>query len=110
MHHSKLLLATCFWAAYLMAIHSKRIAALATATPVRSRRLQVGGLNCRKRRHSMVQPNCNALAGLVKVDETEIACRSTAPPRPVRLAGAQNAGDGLRVASQIWIRRKPRLS
>jgi hypothetical protein len=53
---------------YLMATPSNGISALATATPARSRPVQVGWLICAKLRHSRVAPNRNPFAGLVEVD------------------------------------------
>jgi hypothetical protein len=80
MHHSKLPLTTWFWAAYLMATHANGISARQ-----RQRQLALGSyksawLMAAKLRHSMVAPGRNPLAGLVEVDETEIACRSKHGP------------------------------
>jgi transposase-like zinc ribbon protein len=80
MHHSKLPLTTWFWAAYLMAPHSNGISALQ-----RQRQLALGSdktawLLCAKLRRSMMAPGRSPLAGLVEVDETEIACRGKNDP------------------------------
>jgi ISXO2-like transposase domain len=80
LHHSKLPQATWFWAAYLMATHSNGISALALQRPLALGSYKSGWLICAKLRHSMVAPNRNPLAGLVEVNETEIACRSKYGP------------------------------
>ena len=81
MHHSKLPLTAWFWAAYLMATHSNGISALQLQRQPRFRLLQDGvALICAKLRCSMLAPGRSPLAGLVKVDETEIACRSKNDP------------------------------
>jgi ISXO2-like transposase domain len=75
LHHSKLPQATWFWAAY-----SNGISALATATPARSRLVQIGLADLRQAapQHGGTEPQ--SLAGLVEVDETEIAWRSKYGP------------------------------
>jgi len=52
----------------------------ATAAPARPRLLQDGLANLRQLRRSMLAPGRSLLAGLVEVDETEIACRSKNDP------------------------------
>src|SRR5208337_3347165 len=80
MHHSKLPLTTWFWAAYLMATHSNGISALQLQRQLALGSYKSAWLICAKLRHSMVAPNRNPLAGLIEVDETEIACRSKHGP------------------------------
>jgi ISXO2-like transposase domain/Transposase zinc-ribbon domain len=80
MHHSKLSLTTWFWAAYLMATHSNGISALQLQRQLGLGSYKSAWLICAKLRRSMVAPNRNPLAGLVEVDETEIACRSKHGP------------------------------
>jgi len=52
----------------------------ATATPARLGSYKTAWLMCAKLRRSMVAPGRSPLAGLVEVDETEIACRSKHDP------------------------------
>ena len=80
MHHSKLPLTTWFWAAYLMATHSNGISALQLQRQLALGSYKSAWLICAKLRCSMVAPSRNPLAGLVEVDETEIACRSKNDP------------------------------
>jgi transposase-like protein len=80
MHHSKLALTTWFWAAYLMATHSNGISALQLQRQLALGSSKTAWLLCAKLRGSMVAPGRNPLAGLVEVDETEIACRSKHDP------------------------------
>jgi hypothetical protein len=75
MHHSKLPLTTWFWAAYLMATHSNGISALQLQRQRALGSYKSAWLLCAKLRRSMVAPDRHRLAGLVEVDETEIACR-----------------------------------
>lgn len=80
MHHSKLPLTTWFWAAYLMATHSNGISALQLQRQLALGSYKTAWLLCAKLRRSMVAPGRSALAGLVEVDETEIACCSKHDP------------------------------
>jgi hypothetical protein len=80
MHHSKLLLTTWFWAAYLMATHSNGISALQLQRQLALGSYKTAWLLCAKLRGSMVAPGRNPLSGLVEVDETEIPCRSKHDP------------------------------
>src|ERR1700716_385461 len=80
MHHSKLALTTWFWAAYLMATHSNGISALQLQRQLALGSYKTAWLMCAKLRRSMVAPGRSPLAGLVEVDETEIACRSKNDP------------------------------
>ena len=80
MHHSKLPLTTWFWAAYLMATHSNGISALQLQRQLAIGSYKTAWLMGAKLRRSMVAPGRALLAGLVEVDETEIACRSTHDP------------------------------
>jgi len=80
MHHSKLPLTTWFWAAYLMATHSNGISALQLQRQLALGSYKTAWLLCAKLRRSMLAPGRAPLAGLVEVDETEIACRSKNDP------------------------------
>jgi ISXO2 transposase-like protein/transposase-like zinc ribbon protein len=80
MHHSKLPLTAWFWAAYLMATHSNGISALQLQRQLGFGSYKTAWLICAKLRRSMVAPDRNPLAGLVELDETEIACRSKNDP------------------------------
>lgn len=80
MHHSKLPLTTWFWAAYLMATHSNGISALQLQRQLGLGSYKSAWLICAKLRRSMVASGRSPLAGLVEVDETEIACRSKNDP------------------------------
>ena len=80
MHHSKLPLTAWFWAAYLMATHSNGISAAQLQRQLGFGSYKTAWLICAKLRCSMVAPDSNPLAGLVEVDETEIACRSKYDP------------------------------
>jgi ISXO2-like transposase domain len=80
MHHSKLPLTTWFWAAYLMATHSNGISARQLQRQLALGSYKSAWLICTKLRRSMVSPDRNPLAGLVEVDETEIACRNKNDP------------------------------
>jgi hypothetical protein len=76
MHHSKLPLTAWFWAAYLMATHSNGISALQLQRQLAFASYKTAWLLCAKLRCSMLALDRSRLAGLVEVDETEIACRS----------------------------------
>jgi transposase-like protein len=76
MHHSKLPLTAWFWAAYLMATHSNGISALQLQRQLGFGSYKTAWLLCAKLRCSMLAPGRSPLAGLIEVDETEIACRS----------------------------------
>jgi hypothetical protein len=80
MHHSKLALTTWFWAVYLMATHSNGISARQLQRQLALGSYKTAWLMCAKLRHSTLAPGRSLLAGLVEVDETEIACRSKADP------------------------------
>jgi predicted RNA-binding Zn-ribbon protein involved in translation (DUF1610 family) len=80
MHHSKLPLTAWFWAAYLMATHSNGISALQLQRQLAFGSYKTAWLICAKLRRSMLAPGRSPLAGLVEVDETEIACRSKNDP------------------------------
>src|SRR6266566_1209601 len=80
MHHSKLALTSWFWAAYLMATHSNGISALQLQRQLALGSYKTAWLMGAKLRRSMVAPGRTPLAGLVEVDETEIACRSKHDP------------------------------
>ena len=80
MHHSKLPLTTWFWAAYLMATHSNGISALQLQRQLALGSYKTAWLLCAKLRRSMVAPGRGPLAGVVEVDETEIACRRKNDP------------------------------
>ena len=80
MHHSKLPLTTWFWATYLMATHSNGISALQLQRQLALGSYKTAWLMCAKLRRSMLTPDRSPLAGLVEVDETEIACRSKHHP------------------------------
>ena len=79
-HHSKLPLTAWFWAAYLMATHSNGISALQLQRQLAFGSYKTAWLLCAKLRCSMLAPGRSPLAGLVEVDETEIACRSKNDP------------------------------
>lgn len=80
MHHSTLPLTLWFWAAYLMATHSNGISARQLQRQLALGSYKTAWLICAKLRRSMVAPGRHPLAGLVEVDETEIACRSKHDP------------------------------
>jgi hypothetical protein len=80
MHHSKLPLTTWFWAAYLMATHSNGISALQLQRQLALGSYKTAWLMGAKLRRSMVAPGRSLLAGVVEVDETEIACRGKNDP------------------------------
>ena len=75
MHGSKLSLTLWFWAAYLMATHSNGISALQLQRQLGLGSYKTAWLLCAKLRRAMVDPERNALAGLVEVDETTIHYR-----------------------------------
>jgi hypothetical protein len=79
-HHSKLPLTTWFWAAYLMATHSNGISALQLQRQLALGSYKSAWLLSAKLLRSMLAPGRTPLAGLVEVDETEIACRSKNDP------------------------------
>jgi hypothetical protein len=85
MHHSRLPLTAWFWASYLMATHSNGISALQLQRQLAFGSYKTAWLICAKLRCSMLAPGRSPLAGLVEVDETEIACRSL--PIPACTAG-----------------------
>src|SRR3974377_1357122 len=76
----KLPLTAWFWAAYLMATHSNGISALQLQRQLAFGSYKTAWLICAKLRCSMLAPGRRPLAGLVEVDETEIACRSKNDP------------------------------
>src|ERR1700730_11206666 len=80
MHHSKLPLTIWFWAAYLMATHSNGISALQLQRQLALGSYKSAWLLGARLRRSMLAPGRTPLAGLVEVDETEIACRSKNDP------------------------------
>src|SRR4249920_2517510 len=80
MHGSKLPLTAWFWAAYLMATHSNGISALQLQRQLAFGSYKTAWLICAKLRQSMLAPGRSPLAGLVELDETEIACRSKNDP------------------------------
>jgi hypothetical protein len=80
MHHSKLPLTAWFWATYLMATHSNGISALQLQRQLGFGSYKTAWLICAKLRCSMLAPGRSPLAGLIEVDETEIACRSKNDP------------------------------
>jgi hypothetical protein len=69
-----------FWAAYLMATHSNGISALQLQRQLAFASHKMAWLLCANLRRSMLAPGRGPLAGLVEVDETEIACRSKNDP------------------------------
>ena len=73
MHHSKPPLTTWFWAACLMATHSNGISALQLQRQLDLGSYKTAWLLCAELRRSVVAPGRSALAGLVEVNETEIA-------------------------------------
>ena len=79
-HHSKLPLTTWFWAAYLIATHSNGISALQLQRQLALGSYKSAWLLSAKLRRSILAPGRTPLAGLVEVDETEIACRSKNDP------------------------------
>jgi transposase-like protein len=76
MHHSKLPLATWFWAAYVMASQPNGISALQLQRELSLGSYKTAWLLCAKLRRSMVAPGRAPLSGLIEVDKTEIICRS----------------------------------
>src|ERR1700737_5668084 len=78
--HSKLPLTAWFWAAYLMATHSNGISALQLQRQFAFGSYKTAWLICAQLRCSMLAPGRTPLAGLVEVDETEIACRCKNDP------------------------------
>jgi hypothetical protein len=80
MHHSKLPLTIWFWAAHLMATHSNGISARQLQRQLSLGSYKTAWLLCAKLRCSMLAPGRSPLAGLVEVDETEIACRGKNDP------------------------------
>src|ERR1700680_3268247 len=63
-----------------MATHSNGISALQLQRQLALGSYKTAWLMCAKLRRSMVAPGRSALAGLVEVDESEIACRSKHDP------------------------------
>ena len=103
MHHSKLPLTAWFWAAYLMATHSNGISALQLQRQLAFGSYKTAWLICAKMRCSMLAPGRSPLAGLVEVDETEIACRSKNDP--VTGGGGRSSpleGGGLQPSVPEW--------
>jgi predicted RNA-binding Zn-ribbon protein involved in translation (DUF1610 family) len=80
MHHSKLPLATWFWAAYVMATQPNGISALQLQHELSLGSYKTAWLLCTKLRRAMFPSGGNPLAGLVEVDKTEINCRSKTDP------------------------------
>jgi hypothetical protein len=104
MHGSKLRLSVWFWAAYLMATHSNGISALQLMKQLGLGSYKTAWLLTHKLRRAMVAPDRTPLAGLVEVDETEIAFRTKDDPPAggggrsrqgkLLLAGAVEVRDG----------------
>ena len=94
MHHSKLPLTAWFWAAYLMATHSNGISVLQLQRQLAFGSYKTAWLICAKLRCSMRAPGRSPLAGLVEVDETEIACRSKNDP--------VTGGGGRTIKAKCW--------
>ena len=104
MHGSKLKLSVWFWAAWLMATHSNGISALQLMKQLGLGSYKTAWLLTHKLRRAMVAPDRTPLAGLVEVDETEIAFRTKDDPPAggggrsrqgkLFLAGAVEVGDG----------------
>jgi predicted RNA-binding Zn-ribbon protein involved in translation (DUF1610 family) len=94
MHHSKLPLTAWFWAAYLMATHSNGISALQLQRQLAFGSYKTAWLICAKLRCSMRAPGRSPWAGLVEVDETEIACRSKNDP--------VTGGGGRTIKANCW--------
>jgi hypothetical protein len=92
MHASKLPLTTWFWAAFLMATHSKRDLRTAIAEPARPgllpHRLDVVA----KLRQAMVDPEREPLSGVVEADETIIIPFRTKNDPVVVPAGRSGVG------------------
>ena len=101
MHHSKLPLTTWFWAAYLMATHSNGISALQLQRQLGLGSYKTAWLLCAKLRRSMVASGRSPLAGIVEVDETEIACRSKTDP--LRGSGGRSHQGKLLVAGAVEV-------
>jgi predicted RNA-binding Zn-ribbon protein involved in translation (DUF1610 family) len=101
MHGSKLALGVWFWAAYLMATHSKGISALQVQSQLGLGSYKTAWLLCGKLRRAMVAPGRAPLAGLVEVDETTINHRTKADP-PAGGGGRSHQGK-LLVAGAIEV-------
>jgi hypothetical protein len=80
MHPSKLPLTLWFWATYLMVTPSNGISALQLQRQLGLGSCKSAWLLCAKLRRGMVARDRSPLAGIVKVDETEIVCRSKNNP------------------------------
>jgi predicted RNA-binding Zn-ribbon protein involved in translation (DUF1610 family) len=76
MHHSRLPLATWFWAAYAMATQPNGISALQLQRELSLGSYKTAWLLCTKLRRAMAAPDRNPLSGLVEVGKTDIAYRS----------------------------------
>src|SRR5437868_13280710 len=76
MHASKLPLTLWFWAAFLMATHSNGISALQLQNQLALGSYRTAWMLCAKLRRAMVNPEREALSGLVVADETIIAFRT----------------------------------
>jgi predicted RNA-binding Zn-ribbon protein involved in translation (DUF1610 family) len=120
MHHSKLPLTAWFWAAYLMATHSNGISVLQLQRQLALSSYKTAWLLCAKLRRSMLAPSRSPLAGLVEVDETEIACRSKNDPvtggggrshqGKILVVGAVEVEDGGRGPGRIRLGQVPDYS
>jgi predicted RNA-binding Zn-ribbon protein involved in translation (DUF1610 family) len=97
MHHSKLPLATWFWAAYVMATQPSGISALQLQRELSLGSYKTAWLLCAKLRRAMVAPGRTLLSGLVEVDKTEITCRSKSDP--VTAGGSSHHGKMLVVGA-----------
>jgi hypothetical protein len=80
MHGSKLPLSVWFWAAYLMATHSNGISAFQLWRQLGLGSYKTAWLLAAKLRRAMVDPERNALSGLVEIDETTINHRTKEDP------------------------------
>ena len=80
MHASKLPLTTWFWAAFLMATHSNGISALQLQSQLGLGSYRTAWMVCAKLRRAMVNPEREALCGLVEADETIIPFRTKDDP------------------------------
>lgn len=101
MHGSKLPLTVWFWAAYLMATHSNGISALQLQSLLALGSYKTAWLLCAKLRRAMVDPDRNALAGLVEVDETTIHYR-----RYTETGMGRSAKGKLRIVGACEVRDK----
>jgi len=90
MHHSRLPLATWFWAAFVMATQPNGISALQLQRELSLGSYKTAWLLCTKLRRAMVAPGRNLLSGLVEVGKTEITCRNKHDSAPG--GGSSNHG------------------